>query len=103
MALGADAVALGSPLLFASSHTQGSQKVLPWEPPTELAFYTGEKRELYDVDEGAVFAARFLQSLVKEMKLAAAALGKASLKEVGREDLVALDPVSAQITGLPLI
>jgi len=55
------------------------------------------------VDEGAVFAARFLQSLVKEMKLAAAALGKASLKEVGREDLVALDPVSAQITGLPLI
>ncbi|MBO2531794.1 MAG: FMN-binding glutamate synthase family protein [Thermoactinomycetaceae bacterium] len=103
LALGADAVALGSPLLFASSHTQGSQKVLPWEPPTELAFYTGEKRELYDVDEGAVFAARFLQSLVKEMKLAAAALGKASLKEVGREDLVALDPVSAQITGLPLI
>src|SRR5690606_3112639 len=58
LALGADAVALGSPLLFASSHTQGSQKVLPWEPPTELAFYTGEKRELYDVDEGAVFAAR---------------------------------------------
>ncbi len=58
---------------------------------------------MYDADEGAVFAARFLQSLVKEMKLAAAALGKASLKEVGREDLVALDPVSAQITGLPLI
>ncbi len=43
LALGADAVALGSPLLFASSHTQGSQKVLPWEPPTELAFYTGKR------------------------------------------------------------
>lgn len=103
LALGADAVALGSPLLFASSHTQGSQKVLPWEPPTEMAFYTGSKRELYDVDEGAVFAARFMQSTVKEMKLAAAALGKTSLKEVGREDLVALDSVTAQITGLPLM
>lgn len=103
LALGADAVALGSPLLFASSHTQGSQKVLPWEPPTELTFYTGEKRELYDPDEGAVFAARFLRSMVEEMKLAAAALGKASLQEVGREDLVALDPVSAQMTGLPLM
>jgi glutamate synthase domain-containing protein 2 len=103
LALGADAVALGSPLLFASSHTQGSQKVLPWEPPTELAFYTGEKKELYDPDEGAVFAARFLRSTVEEMKLAAAALGKTSLQEVGREDLVALDPVSAQIAGLPLM
>ncbi len=103
LALGADAVALGSPLLFASSHTQGSQKVLPWEPPTELTFYTGEKRELYDPDEGAVFAARFLRSMVEEMKLAAAALGKTALKDVGREDLVALDPVSAQITGLTLM
>jgi hypothetical protein len=41
--------------------------------------------------------------MVEEMKLAAAALGKASLQEVGREDLVALDPVSAQITGLTLM
>lgn len=103
LALGADAVALGSPLLFASSHTQGSQKVLPWEPPTELVYYTGSKKELYDVEEGSVFAARFLRSMVEEMKLAAAALGKTALKDVGREDLVALDPVSAQITGLTLM
>jgi glutamate synthase domain-containing protein 2 len=103
LALGADAVALGSPLLFASSHTQGSQKVLPWEPPTDLVYYTGSKKELYDVEEGSVFAARFLRSMVEEMKLAAAALGKTALKDVGREDLVALDPVSAQITGLTLM
>jgi len=103
LALGADAVALGSPVLFASSHTQGSQKVLPWEPPTELVYYTGSKKELYDVEEGSVFAARFLRSMVEEMKLAAAALGKTALKDVGREDLVALDPVSAQITGLTLM
>lgn len=103
MALGADAIALGSPLLLASSHTQGSQKVFPWEPPTNLVYYTGEKKELYDPDEGAVFAAYFLRSMVEEMKLAAALLGKTSLKDVGREDLAALDPVSAQIADLPLI
>ncbi len=68
-----------------------------------MVYYTGSKKELYDVEEGSVFAARFLRSMVEEMKLAATALGKTALKDVGREDLVALDPVSAQITGLTLM
>ena len=57
MALGADAVALGAPLIFAASHLQGTGKALPWEPPTQLVYYDGTLADTFEVDRGANYLA----------------------------------------------
>ncbi|MFD1407396.1 FMN-binding glutamate synthase family protein [Kroppenstedtia eburnea] len=103
LAMGADAVAIGSAVLFAASHDQGSQKTLPWEPPTQLVLYDGDQKEELNVDEGAKCVAHYLQSSVAEMKLAAIALGKSRLQDVDRTDLAARDPVTAAIARVPMI
>ena len=103
LAMGADAVAIGSAVLFAASHGQGSQKTLPWEPPTQLVLYQGDQKEELNVEKGAKCVAHYLQSSVAEMKLAAIALGKGRLQDVDRKDLAAPDPVSAAIARVPLI
>lgn len=59
IALGADAVYLGSTVLFAAAHNQIA-KTLPWEPPTELVFAWGKLAHRFDPEQraarGAVFA-----------------------------------------------
>ena len=52
LALGADAVALGTVVVLAAMHTQVT-KVLPWEPPPQLAWYEGEASEKLNIDEAA--------------------------------------------------
>ncbi len=103
LAMGADAVALGSAVVFAASHDQGSQKALPWEPPTQFVLYDGDLKEKLDVEEGAKSVALYLRSSVAEMKLAAIALGKNRLQDVNRSDLAARDPVSAAMARVPTI
>lgn len=103
LAMGADAVAIGSAILFAASHGQGSQKTLPWEPPTQLVLYQGDQKEAFNPEKGAKCVACYLQSSVAEMKLATIALGKSRLQDVDRKDLAAPDPVSAAIARVPLI
>lgn len=103
LALGADAVALGSALVFAASHGQGSQKPLPWEPPTELVWYDGNLSHQLDIDKAARHTSLFFQSCTDEMKLAAQALGKKSLRDVNKKDLLAMDSLSSSIADVPLI
>lgn len=103
LALGADAVALGSAVIFAASHTQGTQIPLPWEPPTQLVLYNGQFADQLDVEKAAKHVALFLQSSVEEMKLVALALGKKRLHDVDKQDLVAMDPISAEIAEIPLM
>ncbi|WP_035486935.1 FMN-binding glutamate synthase family protein [Alicyclobacillus contaminans] len=102
LALGADAVYIGTAALFAATHTQ-IVKSIPFEPPTALAWAKGRFRHRFDEDEGAQSLHKFLISCVEEMKVGARALGKHSLHEVTADDLVAWDPDVARITGLPLI
>ncbi|MCL6442583.1 MAG: FMN-binding glutamate synthase family protein [Alicyclobacillus sp.] len=102
LALGADAVYVGTAALFATTHTQ-IIKTIPFEPPTSLAWAKGGYRHLFDEDEGTQCLHRFLTSCVEEMKVAARALGKTSLHDISASDLVAWDPEVARITGLPLV
>lgn len=101
IALGADAIYLGTMALFAASHTQ-VLKALPFEPPTQVAFYGGKASRRFDWQEGAEGLYRYLTSCTAEMQEGVRALGKTAIAEVNRNDLVALDELTSQITGLPL-
>ncbi len=99
MALGADAVYIGSIALLAAMHTQ-SAKVMPEAPPSQLALYKGKMNDKLDIDSAAHHLTNFLASCTAEMKLAVQAMGKHSFKELTREDLVAVDKDLAEFAGL---
>ncbi|MDA8441790.1 MAG: FMN-binding glutamate synthase family protein [Peptococcaceae bacterium] len=101
LAVGADAVYIGTAALFAISHTQ-VLKALPWEPPTQVAWYAGKSAEQLDVDMAAKNLANFINSATQEMAQSTRAIGKTSFTEISREDLFALDQLTADIVGVPL-
>lgn len=90
LALGADAVYIGTIALMAALHTQIT-KALPQAPPSQLAMYTGQLSDKLDVDLAASHLAKFLASCVIEMQLAVQAMGKSSIKELDRTDLVTVE------------
>lgn len=99
LALGADAIYIGSIALMAAMHTQVA-KVLPQAPPSQLALYTGKMADKLDVDLAATHLANFLKSCMVEMQLAVQAVGKNALKELTREDLVTVDKDLAQFASI---
>lgn len=101
LALGADAVYMGTAILFAVTHTQ-VLKVVPFEPPPEIAYYHGKKSGKFNIDKGAKSLARFLHATVYEMEEAVKALGKTSTKEVSKEDIVTINKDVAEIAGIDL-
>lgn len=101
LALGADAVYIGTIALFALAHTQ-TLRSLPWEPPTQLVFFEGKQAHRLDPHEAAHHLANYLRSCTREMAVAVRALGKRSVRDVGRDDLTALDPQTAEVAELPL-
>lgn len=101
LALGADAVYIGTMALFAVSHGQVF-KSLPWEPPTQLVFYGGKQADEFDVDEGADRLARFLRSAAEEMAIAVRSMGKTSIHELSRKQLMALDEDTAKMCSVPV-
>ncbi|MHB1653603.1 MAG: FMN-binding glutamate synthase family protein [Desulfitobacteriaceae bacterium] len=100
LALGADAVYLGTVPLFALVHRQ-VEKVMPWEPLTRLVDYDSKYKKRLDVNLAAQSVTNVLNSMVMEMQEGIRALGKTSLAEVGPNDLVALDAWTAEVTGVP--
>lgn len=100
LALGADAVYLGSSILFAVSHTQ-SLKALPFEPATQVAWDEGKFKNRFNTEEGALAAEKFLTSSKEEIKIALRAMGKHSLKELSRKDLVSYDEVISKMIDIP--
>lgn len=99
LALGADAIYLGTIPAFALGHNQ-TAKVLPWEPPTTLLYYNSPNKTQLDIDQAASSVANVLTSMVLEMEEAMRALGRSSLKELTGDDLVALDTLTAELTGV---
>jgi len=99
MALGADAIYIGTIALLAAMHTQIT-KTLPQAPPTQLAIYTGHLTDKLDVDLAAGHLAKFLASCVIEMQLAVQAVGKNAIKELDRTDLVTVEKDLAQFAGI---
>ncbi|MGF9963527.1 FMN-binding glutamate synthase family protein [Bacillus rhizoplanae] len=100
LALGADAVYLGSAMLFSLSHTQ-SFNALPFEPPTQTVWYNGKFKDQFNVEDGVKSAEKFLTASVEEMKMALRAMGKRSLKELSKKDLVSYDELTAKMVGIP--
>ncbi|MFK2826921.1 FMN-binding glutamate synthase family protein [Bacillus sp. B190/17] len=100
LALGADAVYLGSAILFAVSHGQ-SINALPFEPPTQVVWNDGKFKDQFKTEEGVKTAEKFLTASTEEMKMALRAMGKHSLKELSRKDLVSYDELTAQMVGIP--
>jgi glutamate synthase domain-containing protein 2 len=99
LALGADAVIVGTIAALAMSHTQVT-KAIPWEPPTEIIYYGAKKEQKYDPDSGAKHLSYFYQSCIREMQQTARSLGKTDLREINKSDLVALDPEYAEMAGV---
>ena len=99
LALGADAVYVGTAVIMAAAHGQITRTV-PFEPVMEIAWATGRKAGQYDPSLGSRNVANFLQACRGEMAEAARALGKASIHDVSRDDLVALDQETAAAMGL---
>jgi glutamate synthase domain-containing protein 2 len=96
LALGADAVYIGSIALVALLQTQMA-KAIPTEPPVQIPLYLGKFKEDLDVEEGAEHLAKFLKSCVDEMKQVAYTLGKTDLAQLNRRDLVSVDPNLAEV------
>lgn len=89
-ALGADAVYIGTIALIALLHSQMT-KALPFEPPTQIALYTGVFKDELDEAKAAENLANFLHSCQEEMRMACYAMGKNSIFAVNRGDLCSVD------------
>jgi methylamine---glutamate N-methyltransferase subunit C len=100
LALGADAVYLGSAILFAVTHKQ-NLKAFPFEPPTQVVWDHGKFKDEFKVEEGAKATEKFLTASTEEIKTAIRAMGKRSLQEVTKKDLVSVDKTTAEILGIP--
>ncbi|MGI6357113.1 MAG: FMN-binding glutamate synthase family protein [Bacillota bacterium] len=101
LALGADAVAIGTAALFAISHPQVI-RAIPFEPPTQLVWYSGLSAKDFDWQQGAESLRRYLQACVDEMAEGIRALGKHGIAELSPDDLFALDQTTAEICGVSL-
>ena len=100
LALGADAVYVGSAMLFAVSHPQ-SLNALPFEPPTQAVWNQGKFKDQFKIEDGVKSAEKFLTASIEEMKMALRAMGKRSLKELSSKDLVSYDELTAKMMGIP--
>lgn len=99
LALGADAIYIGSTMLFSINHTQ-TLNALPFEPPSETIWSTGSENETFDVEQGATFGYNYLQACKEEMEVALRALGKTSLQQVSANDLVSYDKTVAEMANI---
>ncbi len=100
LALGADAVYVGSAMLFALAHDQVLEAI-PFEPPTQALWYDGKFKERFKIKDGVKAAENFLNASTEEMKMALRAMGKQSLKELSKKDLVSYDELTAKMADIP--
>lgn len=101
-ALGADACYMGAVALFAMTHTQ-VLKALPFEPPTQVIWHQGKYKNKFKVNDGAKYLYQFLRSCKEEMVDGVKALGKTTLQDVNRDDLMALSDLVSKGCGVPLV
>lgn len=99
LALGADAVYIGTIALMAAMQSQ-VVKTSPQAPPSQLALYNGKMNDKLDIEKAAKHLYYFLKSSVMEMQLAVQAVGKKSTKELDRSDLVTVDKEVANMASI---
>lgn len=96
LALGADAVYIGTIALMALAQAQ-VEKPLPFSPPPQLLIHGGSMVEQLDIDKGAQHLANFLNSCIEDMKLAVIGLGKTAFNQLDKNDLVSVDKELARV------
>ncbi|MGI6112661.1 MAG: FMN-binding glutamate synthase family protein [Mahellales bacterium] len=101
IALGADAFYIGYPVDIAAVYTQLNRLPAGAAPP-DLYLYEGKHTDLLDIDEAVDCASNFLKALREEMDIAIRCLGKTSIHELSKEDLVSMTEDMAKITGVRL-
>lgn len=99
MALGADAVYIGSIALIGMLQSQ-LNIAAPFEPPVQTVLYKGKFKEDLDIDQATTHLSNFLLSCVEEMKMVAYALGKSDLTQIDRSDLVSMDKELSRALGV---
>ncbi|MBW8348798.1 FMN-binding glutamate synthase family protein [Bacillus sp. IITD106] len=100
LALGADAVYIGSAILFAVAHTQIFHAV-PFEPPTQVVWNEGKYKDEFKIEDGVKAAEKYLTACTEEIKTALRAMGKRSLKDLSKKDIVSYDETIAKYVGIP--
>jgi glutamate synthase domain-containing protein 2 len=101
MALGADAVYIGTAAIMALVSEQ-MVKAVPFEPPTSLVIYSGKMTDQLNIDQAAMNLVRYLNACVQEMESVAITLGKTALSDITKSDLCTIDPFIAKATGIQL-
>lgn len=101
-ALGADACQIGAIALIAISHNQ-IYKALPFEPPTSLTWYDDKHSHQFDIETGVKSLYNFFESCKLEMAEGVRALGKTSLSQVNRDDLITTNEMFARGMGIPMV
>lgn len=101
-ALGADACQVGAIALVAVSHGQ-IQKPLPFEPPTAITWYGEAYADQFDIEKGAKSLQNFFESCKLEMAEGIRALGKTSLSQVDRSDLITTNELFSRGLDIPMV
>jgi len=101
LALGAEGVYMGGALKVALGCTYLRQCHLG-NCPHGIATQNRKLRKRLDVEQGAARIARFIQAANEELQIIARSCGRNSVHALQRQDLAALDPEIARITGVEL-
>ena len=99
LALGADAIYLGTTIMFASAHNQGNI-ALPWESIGSVNWYVDKLSRRLKVKPAADYVANYIQSTVLEMEDGIRTIGKSSLKQLCSDDLRSITPEAYLLTGI---
>jgi len=101
LALGANGVYIGFIALVAMLNKQ-EFKALPFEPPTQLLWYTGKYKNKFNPQKGAKYLANYMHACVEEMRMMTRGVGKTALRDVSRDDLFAISEEAAKMANIPL-
>lgn len=102
LALGANAVALGSTLLYALSHEQVAP-LIPSAPPTALVFAHGPQKSTarLDIDRAVEHLANWFSATQQELHLILEALGLTDIAALSPLHLIARTQEASHVFGVP--
>jgi glutamate synthase domain-containing protein 2 len=102
LALGADAVFVGFPLLVAMGCNYCRQCFMGICPKGITAQTPRLRRNLH-INNAIISVTNYIKSCTEEMKMAAAAAGKRSIHDLDKNDLRSLDEAVSRTTGVKMV
>ena len=102
LALGADAVAIGTAAILAGSCIACVQ-CHSNKCPTGITTHNDDLQARYNIDRNAEWIADFLRNMSLEVAAITLAAGKDDCHDLNRSDLRALTPEASAITGVPML